>query len=73
MRRAKTIDRLELTRRSSKHLQQRDNPVPEQQDIPLEAQTHGDICPKCGQHTLHHVEACETCVACGYSACGLDK
>ncbi|MBQ3447267.1 MAG: hypothetical protein IJG37_06475 [Synergistaceae bacterium] len=65
MSRAKTIDRLELTRRSSKHLRQRDTPP--------EGQEHGGICPKCHQHTLHFMEGCATCVACGYSACGLDN
>ena len=63
MSRAKTIDRLELTRRSSKHLRARNNPP----------QQHGGICPKCGQNTLHFMEGCMTCVACGWSACGVDR
>lgn len=65
MSKCRTIDRLALTRQSSKHLQQRGNPP--------EGQAHGGICPKCHQHTLHFMEGCETCVACGYSACGIDK
>ena len=63
MSRAKTIDRLELTRRSSTHLRAHNNLPPH----------HGGICPKCGQNTLHFMEGCMTCVACGYSACGLDR
>lgn len=31
----------------------------------------GDKCPMCGQYTLHHVEGCETCHACGYSKCSI--
>ena len=63
MTKAKIIDRLELTRKSSAYLQKRD----------LHTQQHGGICPKCGQNTLHFMEGCMTCVACGWSACGVDR
>ena len=36
-----------------------------------EAERKGDKCPMCGQYTLHHVEGCETCHACGYSKCAI--
>lgn len=36
-----------------------------------EAEHKGDKCPMCGQYTLHHVEGCETCHACGYSKCAI--
>ena len=51
----KRIARLELTRRNSALLRNRDNPP----------QQHGGVCPKCGQNTLHFMEGCMTCVACG--------
>ena len=62
MSKCRTIDRLALTRQSSRLLNRNEAPKNE----PVQ---HGDICPKCGQHTLHHVEGCETCSSCGYSAC----
>jgi ribonucleoside-diphosphate reductase alpha chain len=29
----------------------------------------GELCPDCGQASLHHVEGCAKCVSCGYSEC----
>ena len=63
----KRIDRLELTRKNSKFLRERDN---RSQELPQE---HGDICPNCGSRQLHHIEGCMTCAGCGWSACGLDR
>ena len=73
MSKCKTIDRLALTRQSSRLLNSNEAPTPEAPERfrvePVKPVQHGDICPKCGQHTLHHVEGCETCSSCGYSAC----
>mgnify|MGYP002861026094 CR=1 FL=1 len=30
------------------------------------------VCPKCGQNSLHFMEGCMTCIACRWSACGID-
>ena len=76
MARAKTIDRLELTKRSSAFLRNR-NKNKEQQsptvsDIPPDIDIHalGDVCPMCGQHTLIHESGCVKCPSCQWSACG---
>ncbi|MBR1437847.1 MAG: hypothetical protein IJ587_04855, partial [Synergistaceae bacterium] len=76
MARAKTIDRLELTKRSSAFLRNR-NKNKEQQsptvsDIPPDIDIHalGDVCPMCGQHTLIHESGCVKCPSCSWSACG---
>ena len=75
MAKCKTIDRLELTRRNTRLLHNsRDNPPDnEVNDIAehRETERRGDKCPMCGQYTLHHVEGCETCHACGYSKCAV--
>ena len=68
MGRAKVIDRLELTRKNSRLLRNNDAPKPEIPNVP-EEERHGTKCPKCGQYTVHHVEGCETCASCGWSAC----
>ena len=81
MTKAKTIDRLEWTRKHSPLLETRDKkrmPESEKQlemarheaDIQCEENTHkGDICPNCHQPTLIHIEGCERCPNCGYDAC----
>lgn len=78
MAKAKTIDRLELTRRNSSYIRNRGNHGNPAEEIPAqEAPTnsehtqHGDKCPKCGEYTLHHVEGCDTCMSCGYSHCSI--
>ena len=68
MSKCRTIDRLELTRKNSRLLRNNDAPKPEISDAPEDEQ-HGTKCPKCGQYTVHHVEGCETCASCGWSAC----
>lgn len=76
MARAKTIDRLELTKRSSAYLRNRDkNKEPQSptiSDIPPDIDIHalGDVCPMCGQHTLIHESGCVKCPSCQWSACG---
>ena len=77
MAKCKTIDRLELTRRNTRLLRNSNNTqdnttpnseIPDMAGQPEQVQ-HGEKCPKCGQYTLHHIEGCETCASCGYSAC----
>ena len=72
MAKAKTIDRLALTRRNSSYIRNRDKipaPVPAPEE--KQPEQHGDKCPKCGEYTLHHVEGCDTCMSCGYSHCSI--
>lgn len=64
MAKCRIIDRIAYTKGEIKFLDDK----PEKQP---EIEQHGDICPKCGQRTLHHIEGCETCNACGYSACSI--
>ena len=72
MSKCRVIDRLAYTKGEIRFVGDNDAPKPESSKAP-EAVQHGDICPKCGQHTLHFMEGCETCVACGWSACGIDR
>ena len=60
---AKTIDRLQLTKQKFSRIQ-----VPE--DLPPEPDIHGDICPNCGAHKLIHESGCVKCLNCSWSACG---
>ena len=75
MTKAKTIDRLEWTRKHSPLLETYGKErVPEvarhEADIQGEENTRkGDICPNCHQPTLIHIEGCERCPNCGYDAC----
>lgn len=87
MTKAKTIDRLEWTRKHSPLLETRDKekqqekaqhselPILTPEDFAFGIQReedrlyNGDICPKCGKHTLIHSEGCEHCNYCGYDAC----
>ena len=75
MSKAKTIDRLALTRR--KFGKPKDEaPVMEDvtpyEDISgyVEPDISGDVCPMCGQHTLIHESGCVKCQSCMWSACG---
>lgn len=71
MPRAKTINRLELTRRTSKFIKDRDTLQPE---TPQEQETERDPlytgveCPRCHRYTLRLIEGCKRC-PCGYDAC----
>lgn len=79
MAKCRIIDRLELTRRNTRLLHNnKETPRSEPPDNKLsnhveypKAEHKGDKCPMCGQYTLHHVEGCETCHACGYSKCAI--
>ena len=76
MPKAKTIDRLELTKRSSAYLRNRDkNKEPQPpiiSDIPPDIDIHtlGDVCPMCGKSALIHESGCVKCLACSWSKCG---
>lgn len=69
MSKCRIIDRLAYTKGEIRFVGDKDTSQPE---APEEVH-HGDKCPKCGQYTLHHVEGCKTCVACGWTACGIDR
>ena len=70
MTKAKTIDRLELTRKKfSKSHNETQTEAQEQQE--LHEEHYGlSICPDCGQMTLIHDGGCEHCSNCTYSRCG---
>lgn len=74
MTKAKTLDRIELTRRKMafqemiKHADEvtAAHGAEEHQEQRL----HGDICPFCGRNTLIHESGCVKCIACHWSKCG---
>lgn len=63
MTKARTIDRLELTRKKFGHKLNLD-------DLPPEPDIHGDTCPYCGAKKLVHESGCVKCLNCSWSACG---
>ena len=79
MPKAKPLDRLELTKRSSAYLRNRDNKhthktntdiLPDDILPDIDIHALGDVCPMCGQHTLIHESGCVKCPSCSWSACG---
>ena len=64
MPRAKTINRLELTRQKFGKKMYGDKPA---QEVHREGYS---TCPNCGQETLIHEDGCMHCKSCGWSACG---
>ena len=73
MTKAKTINRLELTRRKfsrSSSSNGVDTPYEGVSELPPEPDIHGDVCPNCGRHTLIHESGCVKCLSCSWSACG---
>ena len=67
---AKSIDRLALTRQkfSAKMYGDKVNPS---KSTGLDEHRKGySICPNCGQDTLIHEDGCMHCRSCGWSACG---
>lgn len=81
--RAKSIDRLALTRAKFGAKMYGDEPVKGSKSTPLDEhigevnemiKTHHregySICPNCGQETLIHEDGCKHCRSCGWSACG---
>ena len=72
MTKAKTIDRLELTRKKFSWLKDMDK-VPAANgvdELPPEPEAKGDICPMCGKSALIHESGCVKCLACSWSKCG---
>ena len=58
MTKAKTLDRLELTRRKFSRTQQQ------------QQEEHGlKVCPNCGSKALRLDGGCMSCLSCGWSAC----
>lgn len=73
MGKAKTIDRLELTKRKFSNTQnEAQTEVQEQQGQQEVHEEHYGLstCPNCEQLTLIHEGGCEHCSNCGWSACG---
>ena len=74
MSKAKTIDRLELTRKKfAKQLGLDDSASEAKHEAPKEEhEEHYGVssCPMCGQMTLIHEGGCSRCPSCGWSACG---
>ena len=68
MTKAKTIDRLELTRKKFSAMKDV-APAPGAEDFP-EPDTSGDVCPMCGHHNLIHESGCVKCTYCSWSKCG---
>ena len=66
---AKTIDRLQLTKQKFARNLSLDN-IQLSEDLPPEPNIHGDICPNCGAKKLIHESGCVKCLDCSWSACG---
>ena len=64
---AKTIDRLELTRKKFSQKLEHDFGL---DALPPEPDIHGDTCPNCGAKKLIHESGCVKCLNCSWSACG---
>ena len=67
MPKAKTIDRLELTRKKFAPKLEHDYGI---DNLPPEPDIHGDVCPHCGAKKLIHESGCVKCLNCSWSACG---
>ena len=73
MTKAKTIDRLELTKRkfSNSHNETQTEVQVQQVQQEQHEEHYGlSTCPNCEQMTLIHEGGCEHCSNCGWSACG---
>lgn len=73
MTKAKSIDRLELTRQKFGAKMYGDNPhnFGEVNEMIKTQHREGySTCPNCGQETLIHEDGCMHCRSCGWSACG---
>lgn len=77
MGKAKTIDRLELTKRKFSNIQKesQNETQTESQEQRVQQEVHEEhyglsTCPNCEQMTLIHEGGCEHCTNCGWSACG---
>ena len=70
MTKAKTIDRLELTKRKFSNSQSEAKNETQEQQEPHEEHYGLSTCPNCEQMTLIHEGGCEHCSNCGWSACG---
>ena len=74
MTKAKTIDRLELTRKkfsNSHNASHNEAQIEAQVQQEVHEEHYGlSTCPNCEQMTLIHEGGCEHCSNCGWSACG---
>ena len=67
---AKTIDRLALTRQKFGAKMYGDEVKPSKSTGLNNHREGYSICPSCGQETLIHEDGCMHCRSCGWSACG---
>ena len=67
---AKSIDRLALTRQKFGAKMYGDEVNPSKSTGLNEHREGYSICPNCGQETLIHEDGCMHCRSCGWSACG---
>ena len=71
MTKAKTIDRLELTRKKFSNTQQETQNEAQTGSQEQQEEHYGlSTCPNCEQMTLIHDGGCSHCPSCGWSACG---
>ena len=71
MGKAKTIDRLELTRRKFTNFQNEAQQVVHSEAQEVNNEHFGlSTCPFCKKLTLVHEGGCAHCTNCGWSACG---
>lgn len=71
MTKAKTLDRLELTRQKFKKKVSPQVTEGTEQEAARPEHVEGlSKCPNCGEETLRHEGACNICPNCGYSKCG---
>ena len=73
MAKAKTLDRLELTRRKFAHAKEHsENTTPHKtlsEITGLPPLSNLTVCPECGSESVIHESGCERCLTCGWSAC----
>ena len=71
MTKAKTLDRIELTRRKMQMGTTLNHSVDVNEMVKDATRQGYDKCPVCGAMSLIHEAGCEHCTNCGYDACGL--
>lgn len=74
---AKTLDRLALTRQKFGHIMKQTGSHAEVKASPASCQETDErhrqgysTCPMCGSESLVHEDGCKRCYSCGWSACG---
>lgn len=68
---AKTLDRVELTRRKMQMATKREHFGEVNKMVKDSSKQGYDKCPECGEMTLVHEGGCMHCTSCGFDACGV--